>query len=214
MGKVAVEDAVSTSWRAKHLRGASGNIFEVEWNPPVGEGGGHAEGPWFPVVDNGTCSTAGCEYVSDWGGNCLCGIQINNTVVFVETGLNTSLPSAAELRAALFIGASDPEQFGATGVGYTLCTSDWCTSQSDVAVYTLGTSAATPTALDSNTIFKLSDAPGRRSVAQFLRNQQSTVLVGSGLTQMSFRNPPNYNPNVGAFPRTQPYSSSLYELYG
>ena len=110
LGKVAVEDAVSTSWRAKHLRGASGNIFEVEWNPPVGEGGGHAEGPWFPVVDNGTCSTAGCEYVSDWGGNCLCDIQINNTVVFVETGLNTSLPSAAELRAALFIGASDLER--------------------------------------------------------------------------------------------------------
>eukprot|EP00603_Paraphysomonas_imperforata_P004238 CAMPEP_0114421664 /NCGR_PEP_ID=MMETSP0103-20121206/5199_1 /TAXON_ID=37642 ORGANISM="Paraphysomonas imperforata, Strain PA2" /NCGR_SAMPLE_ID=MMETSP0103 /ASSEMBLY_ACC=CAM_ASM_000201 /LENGTH=2411 /DNA_ID=CAMNT_0001590201 /DNA_START=27 /DNA_END=7262 /DNA_ORIENTATION=+ len=205
LGRVVLHDPVATTWSMKHALGGSGNVFEVEWNAPTSGG---IDQTWFPVIENGTyCNTMGCEYVPDWTGNCLCDVHVNNSAVIVE--MVDPLLSAADLRDFLFIGASDPDDHQ----DYTLCTSTWCTSQPDVAVYVVGGSSA-PSSLTIDTIFKLTDAPGRRSLGRFLKNELSTVIVGNKMSPYSFRNPPNYNPNVGAYARTLPNGNSLYELYG
>lgn len=206
LGRVTLDDPVASSWTMKHTKGISGNIFEVEWNRPtdiVTEG----DLPLFPIVVNGTCSTIGCEYVSDWSGNCLCDVHVNNSAVLVD--MTNPLPSASGLRNLLFIGASDPTD----NTAYVLCTIMWCSLQPDVSVYVLKDSP-TPDVLDKDAIFELKDAPNRRSRGRFMINLLSTVHVGSSSSPFSFRNPPNYNPNVGAYARTVPNGNSLYELYG
>ena len=176
-GRVSiVENLAKTS-----LKENSGNEFRVAW----AEDGGlqnSGEPSAFPTF-SGNCS-AGCIPMPEFGGSCLCDVTVEDQPEFADA--SATLPTAAELRATLHIGAHSPQSFGSGSTGYTLCTTAACNSQPGINVYTRGTSP-NPAAFDVDTIFEIvsgakvqDDAHARptRKNAKYLLNRVSTVHVG------------------------------------
>ena len=172
-GRINVVDSTQNSY-IKWLNVDSGNKFDVFWNAPGN--GSTTRYQHFPSVSNGTCETSGCVASSLGGGTCLCELWVGTTAPYTDA---THLPSASELRATLFIGASPPERYGAgSSTGYTLCTTAVCRSRPNVAVCTKGVSQD-PNSFGQDTIFELTDAPGMRTKSRYLLNRNSNVFVGS-----------------------------------
>jgi hypothetical protein len=145
-GDVAVVDRKNS---IGYLRADAANKFRVQWGAtPAGE-----LAP-FPTYDQ-NC-TSGCRPNADRGGTCLCDITVEQSaVVLADPSADATLPTEAELRATLTIGASDPAAFGSD---YTVCTTNQCTSIPNIRVHTLGTSA-TPTEFGTDTIFEFTKDP-------------------------------------------------------
>jgi len=165
----------------KGLEVNSGSTFKVLWNPPAN--GTHTlSGPRYPVVHDGSCGMDGCEALPENGGTCLCETWVQHEAVYTDA--NAALPTPAAMRSKLFIGAFVPEDYGGTAneesglSGYTLCTTEVCTSQSLVSVYSKGNNP-NPTAFDEDTIFELRDALGRRSKGRYFLNRVSNVFLGT-----------------------------------
>jgi cullin-associated NEDD8-dissociated protein 1 len=183
-GEVSIVDH---STRDAYLEVHSSNKFTVAWgSAPAGAAEafpatGAADAGDFPTYAS-NCST-GCLALSDSGGSCLCDIEVVNRP-FITSATSGQVPTESDLRASLKIGASAPERFGADGtVGYTLCSSSWCTSRSGVRVYTKGTGSASPTMLDIDSIFEFTATPAvarpsTRRPARYLMNRVSAVHVG------------------------------------
>jgi hypothetical protein len=168
--------AVDRKGKIGFLKVNAGNKFKVLWGEaPPGEIG------TFPMHTH-NC-TSGCQMLPDQGGSCLCDIAVDNEP-FVATDANAELPTEAELRAALTLGASNPLHYGDKApTGYTLCTTKQCTSRPGIRVHTRGTSN-TPTEFLTTTIFEFTNAaqelrPSVRKPAKFLWNRVSTVHVGN-----------------------------------
>jgi hypothetical protein len=138
-----------------------------------------------------------CQPIAARGGSCLCDFTIETEPIYVAT--NKQLPTEEELRASLFQATVAPADFGKDV--YTKCTTRSCTSRNGIAVYTKS-STATPSAFDIHTIFEITTAAGDRhgrKNAKYLFNKQSIVHVGTaaGDARWTFRNPPNFVPNIG-----------------
>ena len=169
-GEVSIVDRSSS---VDHLERNSGSRFRVAWGSPPPE-----EAQRFPTFTF-NC-TSGCQTLSGGSGSCLCDVEVEDTPL-IESAVMGSLPTPAELRAALFVGALPPEQMD-DSPPYSLCTTALCTSRPGVQVYTR--SSGSPTFLDTETIFEFTDTPhvARPSVRRppkYLKNQVSTVHVGS-----------------------------------
>lgn len=175
------------------MRVNGGSMFQLLWNAPnngSNSGSDSDSDSKFPVFKDGSCATQGCEGLSENGGTCVCDLWVQLSAVY--TNATAPLPSPAEMRTKLFLGASDPADYGSGGAengggdtgGYTLCTTAACTSQPLVAVhlYSKGGSASPATStseFDADTIFELMDAVGMRSKGRYLLNRVSTVFAGA-----------------------------------
>ena len=172
-GEVGVVDR-KTDMGELHID--SGSKFRVAWGDPPSSSQGA-----FPTIA-GNCS-AGCEPLVNTTGSCLCDIVVEDEAV-VTSEEGGALPTEAELRSRLMIGASAPEQFGTSPTaGYTQCISAFCTSRPGVKVHTRGSSSS-PTELRMDTIFEFTSTahtaqPSRRQPARYLLNRASVVHVGN-----------------------------------
>lgn len=157
----------------------SGSKFKVGWADPTGLAAGSTRP--FPSLADGC--TVGCEALAGESGSCLCDIIVQDDPMIVDATASAGMPTEAELRARLMIGAAAPEHFGEGDAGYTRCTTSFCTSQPGIMVYARGGNS-TPAALDTDTIFVFAEAeptlrPSARKPAKYLLNRISTVHVGS-----------------------------------
>ena len=172
-GEVSIVDRSSVE---DHLETHSGNKFTVAWgSAPAGAAAA------FPT-HAANCSS-GCVALLDSARSCICDVDVVDSP-FITSTTSGQIPDEHDLRAVLKIGASAPERFGADGtVGYTLCSSAWCTSRSGVRVYTKATGSSSPTTLDIETIFEFVFTPSvarpsTRRPAKYLLNRISSVHVG------------------------------------
>ena len=148
------------------------------------------------AVDN-ACTAKNCVAIKVAGGSCLCDVEVENKAVYTSP---SKPPAREELLRTLLIGAAHPADFEGE---YTKCTLPGCNARSGVTVWTKSKTAS-PTALDSDTIFVLiNDQPWQRpglGKSVPLLNRASTVHIGGGAKSgngFSFRNPGNFMPNVG-----------------
>ena len=165
-GDVAVVDRKNT---IDFLRVNAANTFRVQWGPP-----GQAQA--YPEFSQ-NCTT-GCQPHPNHGGTCLCDLSVEDTSV-VLADPQSELPTEAELRIRLKIGAADPAVFSGA---YTLCTTKQCTSNPDIRVHTRGTSN-TPLEFGIDTIFEFvktvpNHRPSMRKPSRFVLNRASIVHVG------------------------------------
>ena len=172
-GDVAVVDRKNT---IGFLKVNAGNKFKVLWgDAPVGEAN------QFPEYSQ-NC-TQGCTPTAEWGGTCVCDLTVvDEPVVILDTAAATAtaaqvLPTESELREMLKNGAVDPALYSNTGttpdLGYTLCTTEMCTSRPEIRVHTRGTSQ-NPTSFDAIFEFVNSDRserPSERNPNKFLLNR-------------------------------------------
>lgn len=143
--------------------------------------------PWKDEIYPGSSASSTCTGLCApaAGGSCLCNVTVAVTQVFS----GSQVPSLADVRANLFIGAADPSTYG-SGNEYAKCTQVLCTN-SGMEIYVKGGSGAFSLAKD--TIFKVPPfRAGGRSTYVF--NKKSTVMVGDSY---EFRNPPHFMPLAG-----------------
>ena len=165
-GEVSIVDRVS--WDGD-MGTHSGNKFNVHW------GSSAEDSDAFPTFTS-NCA-AGCQVMSDGGGSCICDVDVVDAPFASDT-----VPTEAELRAALAIGAPAPEQLGSD---YTLCTAAMCTAQPGVRVHTREPGDGSSTSgFDIDAIFEFVETatplrPSSRNPAKYLLNRISTVHVGS-----------------------------------
>ena len=175
-------------------------------------------------------TTQDCQPIAVRGGSCLCDFTVKTEPVY--TAANATLPSEAQLRSTLFQASFAPAQYGKDV--YTKCGTESCTATQGVAVYTKGKSKR-PTNFDMHTIFEITGAVdgayGRKSTKYYF-NKQNSIQVGASVdasggddsdagtsvgAQYTFRNPPNFVPNVGVHPGHPGYGNSWrggYSPYG
>lgn len=184
-----IDDVVSERLRSD-LHPDSSNAFSVRWDGQ------------YPVMttsqqDGAFLCDAGCTPMPSQSA-CLCSVSVKESVSIVGRP-DAVVPTAAEIRATVPIGAPDPASFG-PGV-YVRCETAACRASSEVAVHLRSDSVGkNQISFDSSTIFEFLDTPrghlGRRR-SRFVLNRQSTVVVGDPAGGYSFRNPPGFIPNVG-----------------
>jgi hypothetical protein len=141
-GEVAVVDREGS---IDFLKADAANKFRVQWGAaPPGE-----PAPYPTFADN---CTAGCRKTPAHGGTCLCDLTVEEVAV-VAADAGGTLPTEAELRAALMIGAADPSSAGS---GYTVCTTSQCTSNPNIRVHVRGggTGNLTAVVFDTDTVFE------------------------------------------------------------
>lgn len=123
-----------------------------------------------------------CEVLTT---SCLCPTITVREAVF--TG-NIRMPTRQEILANLMTGALEPDAFD-NGT-YLLCTTAFCTSQSDVSVYVPSGLNVDSTGLNVDVVFQVFEdqvEPKRR----FLKNVVSIVMVGAE-GNFRFRNPVSF----------------------
>ena len=204
-GEVSVVDR---STDTGHLEVDSGSNFPVVWGPsPPGAS------TTFPAYSS-NC-TAGCQVMSGGSGSCLCVANVVDTPwVSEDPSGGGQLPTIAELRAALYIGAAPPGSHGSAGPsGYTLCTAPLCTSRAGVLVYTRGTESAVPAALSVDTVFEFvgtlaAGRPSARHPAKYLLNRVSTVHVGRNRVYQTLNSNPIQVASCTASTQSYPCSNA------
>ena len=148
----------------------------------------------------------------DGAATCICDVRVDESAVFTDVA--AGVPSSAAIGATLFIGAMDPEHYGAAdGSPYQVCTSAACRAAAadGVTVHMKTARSGSTLVLDRDTIFRIS----LRGKTLHLLNRVSTVRIASG--QYSFRNPPHHMPLAGErwghqavdSPRWLPWQSSF-----
>ena len=143
------------------------NYFPVRWR----------DGQW-PTPQTGCAAgnATGCVAISDDVCHCA-GTSITMSAVFTNA---SALPSAAEVEAALAIGAPRPSDF-ASGV-YALCATAACSAASPAVKVYIHFNASGQ--LDMRSIFEIVV----NGSAAFFANKEATVHMGG----YSLRNPPHF----------------------
>ena len=147
----------------------NGNYFRVRWHD--------GEYPQAP-----TCGASGgaCVAVSS-NTSCLCNISVELTAVFTDS---STVPGRAQVEELLHIGVTESRFPPFDTGGYTMV------SDGPVGVFR---SSDGNDQYDERTVFRIernaSAGSGGAPRHRYLRNQRSTVRVGSGF---SFRNPPRF----------------------
>ena len=141
----------------------------------------------------------GCYKIAGLGGSCLCDIVVSDVAVITDA--TTVLPTEAELRAKLLIGAEAPEDYGIGG-SYTMCTTTACTAQKGVRVYTRSANKE-PKSFGADAIFELTATPNTqhrtaRFPGRYLLNRASTVHVGHYQEYVLLHTQKNTNPILRA----------------
>ena len=152
----------------------AGTTFLVRW-----ENGLYPKAAYNCKISEDSLSFAGCTLEDQ---TCVCHTKVSKKVVF--TG--SSIPTLAEVKASLFIGAADVTTF--ENGTYTLHGNN-----GNVQAWV----KANSNSFGMDTIFEL---PPRKAGASptYLANFESTVFVGSEFSALgSFRNPPTFLPLHG-----------------
>ena len=166
---------------ASRLQPNSENWFRVRWANGL-----------HPSAATGCATNACTVHLRAAGNTCLCDVSVSTHAVFTDA---LALPSAAQVEAALAIGALPPSHFDADT--YAECTTAACVAAApDVRVFTRGGAAAP--AMDADAIFAIvvnaSGANATSHVTRYLANKASTVTIShdGALAGFSFRNPPQF----------------------
>ena len=177
-GQVGVVD-IKAAYHVEYLEPSSGNTFQVQWENTTAD-------TLFPLHWHG-CA-AGCVSVDKGSSSCICdAVVVNEAVVVIDDG-GATLPSEAELRAELKVGAFSPEAYDTAADEdnrYMPCTSAFCTSQPAIKVYVRGSAnVGETTTLGMDAIFEFVNTPDTpqpspRKQAKYLLNRRSFVEIGT-----------------------------------